>query len=166
MASTTETPTRAALTSSNLPVHTERYDPAVIEEKWRERWERDDLYRVDDDAPGEKWYSLTMYPYPSGVLHIGHWYAFAVPDVYARMQRMRGYNVLFPMGPVALLTDAGAGSGLPGQGCGLVVSAGPDSARQRAGPGREHLRALWCGGLQTRPRAVVLPHHRLRRGVA
>ena len=39
-----------------------------------------------------------MYPYPSGVLHIGHWYAFAVPDVYARLQRMRGYNVLFPMG--------------------------------------------------------------------
>ncbi|HEX5991196.1 MAG TPA: leucine--tRNA ligase [Thermomicrobiales bacterium] len=77
---------------------TERYDPAVIEEKWRERWERDDLYWVDDDAPGEKWYSLTMYPYPSGVLHIGHWYAFAVPDVYARVQRMRGYNVLFPMG--------------------------------------------------------------------
>src|SRR3712207_6064475 len=77
---------------------TERFDPAVIEEKWRERWERDDLYRVDDDAPGEKWYSLTMYPYPSGVLHIGHWYAFAVPDVYARVQRMRGYNVRFPMG--------------------------------------------------------------------
>src|SRR4051812_46944273 len=76
----------------------ERYDPAVIEEKWRERWERDDLYRVDDDAPGQKWYSLTMYPYPSGVLHIGHWYAFAVPDVYSRLQRMRGYNVLFPMG--------------------------------------------------------------------
>ena len=57
-----------------------------------------DLYRVDDDAPGQKWYSLTMYPYPSGMLHIGHWYAFAVPDVFARLQRMRGYNVLFPMG--------------------------------------------------------------------
>src|SRR5215211_2939391 len=98
MATTTETPTRAAVTSSTLPVHAQRYDPAVIEEKWRERWERDDLYRVDDDAPGEKWYSLTMYPYPSGVLHIGHWYAFAIPDVYARLQRMRGYNVLFPMG--------------------------------------------------------------------
>jgi leucyl-tRNA synthetase len=98
MATTTETATRTTPTSSILPAHTERYDPAVIEEKWRERWERDDLYRVDDDAPGDKWYSLTMYPYPSGVLHIGHWYAFAVPDVYARVQRMRGYNVLFPMG--------------------------------------------------------------------
>ncbi|MCC7023416.1 MAG: leucine--tRNA ligase [Thermomicrobiales bacterium] len=78
--------------------HAERYDPSVIEPKWRERWERDQLYRVDDNAPGEKWFSLTMYPYPSGVLHIGHWYAFAVPDVFARLQRMRGYNVLFPMG--------------------------------------------------------------------
>jgi leucyl-tRNA synthetase len=98
MTTTTETATRTTPTSSISPVHAERYDPAVIEEKWRERWERDNLYRVDDDAPGDKWYSLTMYPYPSGVLHIGHWYAFAVPDVYARLQRMRGYNVLFPMG--------------------------------------------------------------------
>ena len=78
--------------------HAERYDAPAIERKWRERWDRDQLYRVDDDAPGEKWYSLTMYPYPSGVLHIGHWYAFAVPDVFARLQRMRGHNVLFPMG--------------------------------------------------------------------
>jgi len=98
MVTTTDTATRTTPTLSISPVHAERYDPAVIEEKWRERWERDNLYRVDDDAPGDKWYSLTMYPYPSGVLHIGHWYAFAVPDVYARLQRMRGYNVLFPMG--------------------------------------------------------------------
>src|SRR5829696_8628849 len=98
MTTTTQTATQTTPISSVSPVHAERYDPAVIEEKWRQRWERDNLYRVDDDAPGVKWYSLTMYPYPSGVLHIGHWYAFAVPDVYARLQRMRGYNVLFPMG--------------------------------------------------------------------
>jgi leucyl-tRNA synthetase len=77
---------------------TDRYDPAAIEAKWRERWDRDDLYRADDDVPGEKWYSLTMYPYPSGILHIGHWFAFVAPDIFARLQRMRGYNVLFPMG--------------------------------------------------------------------
>jgi leucyl-tRNA synthetase len=75
-----------------------RYDPGAVEAKWRERWEADALYRVDDASPRPKWYSLTMYPYPSGVLHVGHWYAFAVPDVYARLQRMRGLNVLFPMG--------------------------------------------------------------------
>ena len=78
--------------------HAERYDPAAIEPKWRDRWEADRLYETDDGAPGAKWYSLTMYPYPSGTLHVGHWYAFAVPDVFARRQRMRGYNVLFPMG--------------------------------------------------------------------
>ena len=77
---------------------TERYDPAAIEPKWRDRWEADRLYEADDASPKPKWYSLTMYPYPSGTLHVGHWYAFAVPDVFARLQRMRGYNVLFPMG--------------------------------------------------------------------
>jgi leucyl-tRNA synthetase len=80
------------------PDHTGRYDPAAIEPKWRQRWQADDLYRVDDGAPGEKFYALTMYPYPSGVLHIGHWFAFVAPDIYARMLRMRGKNVLFPMG--------------------------------------------------------------------
>jgi leucyl-tRNA synthetase len=75
-----------------------RYDPATIEPMWRQRWQDADIYRVDDDNPRPKWYSLTMYPYPSGVLHVGHWYAFAIPDVFARTQRMRGYNVLFPMG--------------------------------------------------------------------
>ncbi len=75
-----------------------RYDPAAIEPKWRQHWQDAAIYRVDDDDPRPKWYSLTMYPYPSGVLHVGHWYAFAIPDVFARTQRMRGYNVLFPMG--------------------------------------------------------------------
>jgi len=77
---------------------TERYDASLVEPKWRERWEADDLYRTPNDSDRPKWYSLTMYPYPSGVLHVGHWYAFAVPDVYARYKRMRGFNVLFPMG--------------------------------------------------------------------
>ncbi len=80
------------------PEHVERYDAAVVEAKWRARWEADGLYRVDDADKRPKWFSLTMYPYPSGTLHVGHWYAFSVPDVYARLQRMRGYNVLFPMG--------------------------------------------------------------------
>lgn len=74
------------------------YKADEIESRWRERWESDRLYATPDQSDRPKWFSLTMYPYPSGILHIGHWYAFAVPDVFARFQRMRGYNVLFPMG--------------------------------------------------------------------
>jgi leucyl-tRNA synthetase len=100
MTTTTTTDTDTATSTVNDIIGTvnDRYDPAAIEPKWRARWEVDELYRVDDDAPGEKWYSLTMYPYPSGVLHIGHWFAFVAPDIFARLQRMRGHNVLFPMG--------------------------------------------------------------------
>ncbi|HSK94725.1 MAG TPA: class I tRNA ligase family protein, partial [Candidatus Angelobacter sp.] len=87
---TTESPVRAARAG--------RFDPAAFEEKWRERWEADALYAADDDDPRPKRYILTMYPYPSGDLHIGHWYAMTGPDIVARMHRMRGENVLFPMG--------------------------------------------------------------------
>ena len=98
MTTTTDTDTATSTVNDIIGTASDRYDPAVIEPKWRARWETDELYRVDDDAPGEKWYSLTMYPYPSGVLHIGHWFAFVAPDIFARLQRMRGHNVLFPMG--------------------------------------------------------------------
>ncbi|MDQ2935221.1 MAG: leucine--tRNA ligase [Chloroflexota bacterium] len=75
-----------------------RFDPASYEAKWRERWKADRLYQANDDDPREKRYVLTMYPYPSGDLHIGHWYAATGPDIAARMRRMQGYNVMFPMG--------------------------------------------------------------------
>jgi leucyl-tRNA synthetase len=76
----------------------ERYDPAEIEKRWQDRWQADGLYRAADDDPRPKFYSLTMLPYTSGDLHIGHWYAMAPSDVQARYWRMRGYNVMFPMG--------------------------------------------------------------------
>jgi len=76
----------------------ERFDPGSYEAKWRARWEADGLYRTHDGDPREKRYVLTMYPYPSGDLHIGHWFAATGPDIVARMRRMQGYNVLFPMG--------------------------------------------------------------------
>ncbi len=75
----------------------ERLDPASYEAKWRERWERDELYRARDDVPGP-FYLLTMYPYTSGDVHIGHWYASVGPDVVARMHRMQGEHVMLPMG--------------------------------------------------------------------
>ena len=75
-----------------------RYDPREIDRKWQQRWADDNLYQVNDDDPRPRWYALTMYPYPSGDLHIGHWYAMAPSDAHARFMRMRGYNVLHPMG--------------------------------------------------------------------
>lgn len=76
----------------------DRYEPRAIESRWQARWEADDLYRAPDDDPRPKWYALTMFPYPSGDLHTGHWYAMAPSDVAARYRRMLGYNVMFPMG--------------------------------------------------------------------
>jgi len=88
-----------ATTTNDTSQRTERrWVPSEIEPKWRRRWQEAAIYKVDDDAPEPKWYSLTMYPYPSGTLHVGHWYAFVAPDIYARAKRMQGYNVLFPMG--------------------------------------------------------------------
>jgi leucyl-tRNA synthetase len=75
-----------------------RYDPARIEPKWQKRWEKDQLYRSVIDPNKPKYYALTMLPYPSGNLHIGHWYAMTPSDARARWLRMRGYNVMFPMG--------------------------------------------------------------------
>ena len=75
-----------------------RYDPRALDAKWQGRWAEDNLYEVRDDDPRPKWYELTMYPYPSGDLHIGHWYAMSGADAHARFMRMRGYNVLHPMG--------------------------------------------------------------------
>lgn len=74
------------------------YNPAEIEPRWQEKWERDGLYHADIDPTRPKHYALTMLPYPSGDLHIGHWYAMTPSDARARFKRMCGYNVLFPMG--------------------------------------------------------------------
>jgi leucyl-tRNA synthetase len=77
---------------------TDRYNPSEIEKKWQRKWEEDGLYEAPDDDPRPKWYFLTMLPYTSGDLHIGHWYPMAPSDAAARYKRMQGYNVLFPMG--------------------------------------------------------------------
>lgn len=76
-----------------------KFDSGEIEKKWQKIWEESGIYNVGErDLSKPKEYMLVEWPYPSGNLHIGHWYAFAVPDIYARFKRMNGSQVLFPMG--------------------------------------------------------------------
>ncbi|MCS6882878.1 MAG: class I tRNA ligase family protein [Oscillochloridaceae bacterium] len=79
--------------------HIERYDPAAIEKKWQDRWAADELYRTGPPDSRPKYYVLDFYPYPSGEgLSVGHCRNYIPTDVVARYYRMRGYNVLHPMG--------------------------------------------------------------------
>src|SRR5664279_2566328 len=77
----------------------ERYQPTEIEPRWQARWDELGLYHADlADTSRPKYYLLTMYPYPSGDLHIGHWYIKTPTDAIARYRRMHGYNVFYPIG--------------------------------------------------------------------
>jgi leucyl-tRNA synthetase len=76
----------------------ERYDPQRVELKWQKYWAEKGLYRTERDPSREKFYCLEMFPYPSGEIHMGHARNYAIGDVVARYKKMRGYNVLHPMG--------------------------------------------------------------------
>lgn len=75
------------------------YNPSLIEPKWQKKWKDSKIYNVDLDSKDKKnYFSLTMFPYPSGDLHIGHWYAFTPADSYSRFKKMKGFNVLHTQG--------------------------------------------------------------------
>jgi leucyl-tRNA synthetase len=76
----------------------ERYEPASIEPRWQARWDELGLHRTNLDDTKNRYYLLTMYPYPSGDIHIGHWYIKTPTDAIARYQRMHGKNVFLPIG--------------------------------------------------------------------
>jgi leucyl-tRNA synthetase len=92
--------TESAAQSSDLrPPAVERYVPTEIEPRWQKRWDELGLHTTDlRDTSRPKYYLLTMYPYPSGDLHFGHWSITTPTDAIARYRRMNGYNVFFPIG--------------------------------------------------------------------
>ncbi|HEX4799268.1 MAG TPA: leucine--tRNA ligase [Candidatus Paceibacterota bacterium] len=96
-----------------------KFDHISIEQKWQKQWKEQRIYDVGTrDKKREKEYILVEWPYPSGNLHIGHWHAFAVVDIYARAARMKGKQVLFPIGFDAF--------GLPAENAAIKHGKNPD----------------------------------------
>jgi len=91
--SETQTP---AQTAAQTPAHT--YDPKAIESQMQQHWEQSNAFKVVEDPDKEKYYCLSMFPYPSGRLHMGHVRNYTIGDVISRFQRMQGKNVMQPMG--------------------------------------------------------------------
>src|SRR6056297_3612299 len=90
-----------------------------IEKKWQEKWEKEEIFQVFDKDNKEKFYILEMFPYPSGSgLHMGHALNYIIGDIQSRQKRMRGFNVLYPMGYDAL--------GLPAENAAIKEGTHPE----------------------------------------
>jgi len=76
----------------------ERYNPKTVEERWQQQWAAQKTFKVTEDPSRPKYYCLEMFPYPSGRIHMGHVRNYSIGDVVSRYKRMRGFNVLHPMG--------------------------------------------------------------------
>jgi leucyl-tRNA synthetase len=123
-----------------------------IERKWQERWDADDIYTARDDDPRTKYYNLVMFPYPSGDLHIGHWYNYTGADIYGRFMRMRGFNVMQPIGFDAF--------GLPAENAAIKNNIQPRTwTLTNIARMREQLRTLGAGWDWSREVVTCLPDY-------
>ena len=78
----------------NIP----NYNHKLSEAKWQNNWDKNNIFRFDENSEKEKYYVLEMFPYPSGKIHMGHLRNYAIGDAIARFKKLQGYNILHPMG--------------------------------------------------------------------
>ncbi|MEM3141410.1 MAG: leucine--tRNA ligase [Candidatus Pacearchaeota archaeon] len=102
-----------------------KYNFKAIERKWQKRWEESKIFKVDEKKGKKKFYVLEMYPYPSGSgLHMGHAFNYVIGDIFARLKRMQGFNVLYPMGYDSF--------GLPAENAAIKEGVHPKKYTERA----------------------------------